>query len=154
MSSAAFASQGIGLQLFRRTSQRAQSSIEDVAFLCGNCVLRKITFVVRVYREISGSGRSQEFFRQGVFIPVGKNQPGGLDRIDLERMNRLRNREDEHREMDPGRIGYKVLVTVKGSKNVLFQGTMCACRNHGGFPGSAEGTSVLDEKSESKDEYD
>jgi len=51
-------------------------------------------------RTGSGSGRSEEFVRQGVLISVNEDKPCGLDRIELERMDRLRNGEDEQRIMD------------------------------------------------------
>jgi hypothetical protein len=99
-------------------------------------------------------GRPKEFVRQGVLVIVYKNGPCGLDGIELERMDRLRNRKDVKREVDGRCIRHEDLLPIGDDGETMMHWTVFAPFGYRGFTGRPERACVLDEKSASEDEYD
>jgi hypothetical protein len=85
---------------------------------------------------------------------VVKDRPGSLDWIELERMDRLRNSEDEEREMNLRRGGADLFLSVWRQTLMLLHGTVHALRGNARFSREALRAGVLDQESKSKDEYD
>ncbi len=69
-------------------------------------------------------------------------------------MDRLRDCENEHREVGPGGINRDGFLALTRESNGVLQGAMSARRCNRRFPGRAEGAGILDEKRNNEKEYD